>query len=242
MIWGSLQLAKQTTVCFVVSVAFAVAIPFMMGGFGVWPAIGVFLAFWVFLLAGYLAWHDSRYAGSFLAGLRRQSSAWWGMQLAHVGLGVTVLGITMVMGYQAERDVRMLPGDVVTVRSTTFRFNGVSESRGPNYLSKKADMSVIENGVETGHLYPEKRDYFSSRGMPMTEAAIRHGITGDVYVSLGNPTSDGGWVVRAYSKPFVLFIWIGTLLMALGGVFAMSDRRYRRHGNTPAADKGVETP
>ena len=139
----------------------------------------------------------------------------------------------MVMGYEAERDVRMVPGDVVTVRSTTFKFNGVTESRGPNYLSKKGDVTLIEGGREIGHLYPEKRDYFSSRGMPMTEASILHRVTGDVYVSLGNPTADGGWVVRAYSKPFVLFIWGGTLLMAVGGLLAITDRRYRKKASKP---------
>lgn len=220
-------LCRELVPAFGLSVVIAAAIPFAMGEFRVWPAVGVFLAFWVLFSIIHEARSDAKNAPGIFAGLKRETASWWGMQLAHLGVGVTVFGIAMVMGYQAERDVRMQPGDVVTVRSTTFRFDGVNESRGPNYLSRTADIAVIEGGREIGRLAPEKRDYFSSRGMPMTEASISHRLTGDVYVSLGNPTSDGGWVVRAYSKPFVLCIWIGTLLMALGGLFAVSDRRYR---------------
>lgn len=222
------HLCKELAPAFLISVVIAAALPFAMGEFLIWPSIGLFLAFWTLFAIIHEARSDAKNAPGFLAGLKREPAAWWGMQLAHLGIGVTVFGIAMVMGYQAERDVRMRPGDVVTVRATTFRFDGIAEERGPNYLSRKATITLLENGRETGVLTPEKRDYFSSRGMPMTEASISHRVTGDVYASLGNPTADGGWVVRAYSKPFVLCIWIGTLLMALGGLFAMSDRRYRR--------------
>ncbi|MCG5031432.1 heme lyase CcmF/NrfE family subunit [Mesosutterella sp. OilRF-GAM-744-9] len=229
-------ICRELWLVLLLSVAAAVAVPLAMGSLKLWPAVGAFLAFWVLFSIIHEARAGSRNASSFLAGLRRQSASWWGMQLAHLGIGVTVFGIAMVMGYQAERDVRMHPGDVVTVRSTTFRFDGVTEQRGPNYLSRRADITLIEGGRETGKLHPEKRDYFSSRGMPMTEASIRHRLTGDVYAALGNPTSDGGWIVRVYAKPFVLFIWIGTLLMALGGIFSICDRRYRR--SSRAADAG----
>lgn len=227
------SLVRQMVPSFIVSLIAAVAIPFAMGEFKIWPAVGFFLAFWVFCSIIHEIRVGSRNAKTVSSGFLRHGRSWWGMQLAHLGIGVTVFGIAMVMGYEAERDVRMVPGDVVTVRSTTFKFNGVTESRGPNYLSKKGDVTLIEGGREIGHLYPEKRDYFSSRGMPMTEASILHRVTGDVYISLGNPTADGGWVVRAYSKPFVLFIWGGTLLMAVGGLLAIMDRRYRKKASKP---------
>ncbi len=226
--------ARELLPAFALSVILAVAVPFAMGEYKAWPSIGVFLAFWVLFSIVHDARRVTRNASGFLPGLRRQSASWWGMQLAHLGIGITVFGMAMVMGYQAERDVRMVPGDVVTVRSTTFRFNGVTEARGPNYLSNRGDVTVIEGGKEVAHLYPEKRNYFSSRGMPMTEASILHRFTGDVYVSLGNPTSEGGWVVRAYAKPFVLFLWVGTLFMAAGGVLAASDRRYRKNRGSAA--------
>ena len=225
-----MAVAKSLAIPFAASVVAAVVVPLLMGEFKVWPAVGVFLAFWVFFAIAAEIWASSRHAGSLWRGFARQSLAWKGMQLAHLGIGVTVLGIALVMGYQAERDVRMHAGDVVTVRATVFRFNGMQEQRGPNYISRQADISILENGKETTKLHPEKRDYFSSRGMPMTEAAISHRLWGDVYASLGNPTSDGGWVVRAYVKPFVGLIWIGTILMCLGGIFAACDRRYRRKG------------
>ena len=121
----------------------------------------------------------------------------------------------------------MFPGETVTVADYTFVFNGTKDVRGENYVSVTGDFTVMKDGKEIDRLYPEKRNYFSSRSMPMTEAAIRHSIKGDVYVSLGEPTGDGAWIVRAYRKPFVTWIWWGTLLMALGGFIAMTDRRYR---------------
>lgn len=228
-------LCRELLPAFALAAIAAVALPLVMGEYLVWPSLGIFLAFWVLFAVIHEARADARHAPGLLAGLRRESASWWGMQLAHLGIGVTVFGIAMVMGYQAERDVRMMPGDIVTVGPATFRFDGVNESRGPNYLSREATITLLENGREIGRLTPEKRDYFSSRGMPMTEAAISHRLTGDLYAALGNPTSDGGWVVRAYSKPFVLCIWIGTLLMALGGILAICDRRYRAKSASKAA-------
>ena len=102
----------------------------------------------------------------------------------------------------------------MTVAGYTFTFNGVETVRGPNYTADRGDFTLSVNGRELQHLYPEKRKYYSSNSMPMTESAIRHSITGDVYVSLGTPTNDGGWVVRAYYKPYVTWIWWGCIIMA----------------------------
>ena len=150
------------------------------------------------------------------------------MLIAHLGVAVFIIGVALVKGYQAERDVRMFETDTVTVAGSTFTFNGVTTARGENYTADRGDFTLSRDGVEIDHLYPEKRKYFSSNSMPMTESAIRHSLTGDVYVSLGVPSSDGGWVVRVYSKPFVTWIWFGTIIMSLGGLIAASDRRYRR--------------
>ena len=99
--------------------------------------------------------------------------------------------------------------------------------RGPNYTATRGDFIVTKDGKEIAKLHPEKRNYYSSRSMPMTEAAIKHSIDGDIYVSLGEPVGDGAWIVRAYRKPFVTWIWWGTILMSLGGFIAILDRRYR---------------
>ena len=103
----------------------------------------------------------------------------------------------------------------------------MTSTRGANYTADRGEFVLSRDGKVLETLHPEKRKYFSSNSMPMTEAAIRHSITGDVYVSLGVPTSDGGWVVRAYSKPYVTWIWFGCIIMSIGGLWAASDRRFR---------------
>ncbi|HYR05915.1 MAG TPA: cytochrome c-type biogenesis CcmF C-terminal domain-containing protein, partial [Gallionella sp.] len=144
---------------------------------------------------------------------------------------------------ETERDVRMDVGDTVHAGGYEFRFNGVTEMQGPNYVAAQGRVSVSKNGQLITELFPEKREYNAS-GMPMTEAAISTGWLGDLYVSLGEPIPDskGAWAVRVYIKPFVDWIWAGCLLMALGGVLAISDRRYRLHrkagaGNCNGGDK-----
>ena len=136
----------------------------------------------------------------------------------------------MVGAYQAEKDVKMEIGDTVSVGGYTFRFNGVRAQQGPNYRALVGDLDLIRDGRTLRKMFPEKRFYLAS-SMPMTEAAIDSGLLRDVYVSLGEPIDkarpDAAWAVRVYHKPFVDWIWGGCLLMALGGLLAMSDRRYR---------------
>ncbi len=211
-----------------VAVVTALIVPFVMGRWSPWISFGLLLAFWVFTSSFVsIKEHTRNIRGSILTKLGAQSRAFWGMTLAHVGIGVFIIGVTLVKGYQTERDVRMMVGDIVTVGGYTFKFNGVTEVQGPNYVAARGTFDLSKNGKVLRELHPEKRNYFSNRAMPMTEAAIDSSIIGDVYVSLGEPTADGGWIVRAYYKPFVTWIWGGCLLMALGGLFALSDRRYR---------------
>jgi cytochrome c-type biogenesis protein CcmF len=155
--------------------------------------------------------------------------AWWGMQLAHLGIAVFVVGVTIVKGFETEKDVRMESGDTVAIGQYSFRLAGVRESAGPNYTAVVGDVELVRDGRMIEVLHPEKRVYFSSSN-PMTDAAIWSGWGRDLYVSLGEPLDgriDGAWSVRVYDKPFVNWIWGGCLLMALGGLLAMSDRRYR---------------
>jgi cytochrome c-type biogenesis protein CcmF len=148
------------------------------------------------------------------------------MQLAHLGIAVFILGVTLVKGFEVERDVRMDVGDSVTVGSYAFKFEGTSEVHGPNYTGARGKVEVTRNGKYVEHLSPEKRIY-NVQKMPMTEAAIDSGILGDLYVSLGEPVANGAWSVRIYSKPFITWVWGGCVLMAIGGLVALSDRRYR---------------
>ncbi len=148
------------------------------------------------------------------------------MLLAHFGVAVFVTGVTLVKGYDSERDVRMEPGDVVELGGYTFRLDGVRDVQGPNYVAARAQIQVSRHGRAVTTLYPEKRIY-TVQNMPMTEAAIDTGFTRDLYVSLGDAVSATAWLVKVQHKPFIDWIWGGCLLMALGGALAASDRRYR---------------
>ncbi len=194
-----------------------------MAAFGYWMAAWIVLTSVVQIRA-----QIRNSSGSVLARLAAQPRGWWGMTLAHLGVAVFIIGVTSVRGYEVERDVKMSPGDTVSVHGYTFRFDSVGERRGPNFNAARGTVTLLKNGKEIDVLHPEKRIYFAQSQMPMTEASIRTGITGDVYVSLGEPVEPAGsWTVRVYYKPFVTWIWGGCVLMAIGGFMAASDRRYR---------------
>ncbi len=230
-------LARELAWCLVAAIVAGAAIPLLMGEFGHWVFLGCTSAMFVFFAVIQTFRHQIRnQPGNVFARLMRQPRAFWGMQLAHIGVAVFIIGVALVKGYQSERDVRMYEGETVTVAGYTFTFNGIETVRGPNYTADRGDFTLSVNGRELQHLYPEKRKYYSSNSMPMTESAIRHSITGDVYVSLGTPTNDGGWVVRAYYKPYVTWIWWGCIIMAAAGLWAASDRRYRRRKQKNEAD------
>ncbi|MDH4234253.1 MAG: heme lyase CcmF/NrfE family subunit [Gallionella sp.] len=231
------ELAQRVRWAFGSSLLIALLLPLVMGKWTALIALGVLLAFWIFTTVALSLRERLAGRGNFKQRLLGQSLSYYGMQLAHVGLAVTIIGVTMVKGYETERDVRMNVGDTVQAGGYEFRFNGVTQAQGPNYMAGKGSISVSKNGKLVTEMFPEKRQYNAS-GMPMTEAAIDTGFLGDLYVSLGEPIpdSDGAWSVRVYIKPFVDWIWGGCFLMVIGGVLAISDRRYRIHRAT-AGDK-----
>jgi cytochrome c-type biogenesis protein CcmF len=187
------------------------------------------LAFWVFTTTLLnLRQRLKGREGSLGVRIKSQSRSYYGMLLAHLGVGVFIIGVTMVKGYETERDVRMNVDDTVQAGGYEFRFDGVRDQDGPNYKASQGRVTVSKNGEVVTQLFPEKRVYNAS-GMPLTEAAISPGLLRDLYVSLGEPipNSNGAWAVRIYIKPFVDWIWAGCLFMALGGMLAISDRRYR---------------
>jgi cytochrome c-type biogenesis protein CcmF len=152
--------------------------------------------------------------------------AWWGMVIAHLGIAIFTLGVTIVKGFESEIAVRMAPGDVAHLAGYDFTFNTVKEIQGPNYTASRGEIRVSKNGVERTVLESEKRLY-TVTNMPMTEAGISPALIHDLYASLGEPLADGAWSVRIYHKPMVEWIWFGCLMMAFGGLLALSDRRYR---------------
>jgi cytochrome c-type biogenesis protein CcmF len=147
--------------------------------------------------------------------------------MAHLGVAVFVVGVTLVKGYESDKDVKMQAGDTVQLAGYVFRLEGVSSVQGPNYTAARAKMLVSRNGKPVTVMYPERRVY-TVQEQVMTEAAIDPAPTRDLYVSLGDPLdANGTWLVKVQHKPFVDWIWGGCLIMALGGLLAASDRRYR---------------
>jgi cytochrome c-type biogenesis protein CcmF len=213
-----LTVIKRLWLAGLVAIVAGIAIPLTMGEFTWLASLGFLLAFWV-IASGCLQIIRQVKTG-------RPTRSFIGMQFAHLGIAVFVIGVTMVGAYQEEKDVRMSAGETVSVGGYQIQLQTVKPVPGPNYNAMRGTFLLSKNGVSESTLYPEKRSYFTST-MPMTEAAIDIGLTRDIYVSLGEDLGDQSWAVRVYYKPFVDWIWGGCLLMALGGVLAISDKRYR---------------
>jgi cytochrome c-type biogenesis protein CcmF len=221
------RLLHRVRLVLAASVLAAVVIGMLLAGSGTWMvAAALALAVWVFLttVQGLVA--RLRHKGGVRQALRRLPRGFVGMTLAHFGVAVFIVGVTMASTFNAEKDVRLSPGASQTLAGYDFRFQGVHAVAGPNYQAQRGEVDVYRDGKRVTTLYPEKRVYRVQQ-QPMTEAAIHPGLTRDLYVALGDPLGGGDWAVRLYVKPFVRWIWLGSLLMALGGVLAASDRRYR---------------
>jgi cytochrome c-type biogenesis protein CcmF len=226
-----LAMALRLKWAFAVAVASALLLPWTLGRWTPLLSLGVLLAVWVAAASAVnLRERVARLCASTGASarvvLRQLPRGYWGMLVAHFGVAVFIIGVTLVRGYEVEKDVRMNPGDTVSAGGYRFRLEGLKRVQGPNYDATRGILTVTRNERPVTTLYPEKR-FFTVQQMPMTEAAIDTGVTRDLYVSLGEPLPDGAWVVRVYFKPFVDWIWGGAFLMALGGVIAVTDRRYR---------------
>ncbi len=165
--------------------------------------------------------------------LRSPPRSYWGMIIAHAGIGIFVIGVTLVKGMESGSDASMRVGDGLRAGAYHFSFSALNKIQGPNYIAARATFEVTRGDRRVATLYPEKR-YYTVQQMPMTEAAIDRGLTRDLYISLGEATQDGTWGVRIQHKPFVSWIWAGCLVMALGGFLAATDRRYRLRSRKPA--------
>jgi len=221
-----------------ISLAVALLLPLVLGRWSALIASGLWLALWVIAATLLMVVHRLRTApqASWGARLRAQSLSWYGMTVAHLGVAIFILGVTLVKGYETERDLRMAPGDHVAIGGYDFTFRGTREGPGPNYNAVRGEFEVRRAGSPQVLMVmePEKRQYRAT-GMVMTEAAIDSGIARDLYVSLGEPVENGAWGVRVYHKPFVDWIWGGCFVMAIGGALALCDRRYRSRRAAAAA-------
>jgi cytochrome c-type biogenesis protein CcmF len=221
-----------------ISAITAIVLPLLLGNLTPMIGLGLFLAFWVFASSAELVYQRLRKSeGGLLAGIAASSRSWWGMVIAHLGIAVFVLGVTVVKGFESEIAVKMHPGDVAHLAGYDFRFDGVESRNGPNYTASHGQIHVSKNGVLRTVLEPEKRLY-TVTNMPMSEAGISPHLIHDLYASLGEPLDGGAWSVRIYHKPMVEWIWFGCLMMAFGGLLAMSDKRYRLNKQAKSAAAG----
>jgi cytochrome c-type biogenesis protein CcmF len=198
---------------------------------GILAWLGIAGAAWLF--AGSVAWPLRRLRGSgSAAGFTRAETA---MTLAHIGVAIFLVGISLTNSTMAEKHLRMAPGERFQLDAYEFTFTGIRPVQGPNYIADEGEFIVTKDGQEVARLFPQKRRYGRDDQI-MTEAAIDPGLTRDLYVSLGEPL-DGGqaWAVRLYHKPFVRWIWLGALFMTVAGLFAAGDRRYRKVKQTATA-------
>ena len=194
-----------------------------------WSAfIGLSLASWTTLGVAMGIYDRLRHKANKWQALIDQPLGVWAMSLAHFGIAVFIVGVTLVSTYSQEKDIRLAPNESLHLAGYDFLFHGVKPTEGVNYDANQGHFTVTKNQALVAELYPQKRIYRAS-GMPMTEAGIDAGVTRDLFVALGEPLgSDGAWALRIYYKPFVRWIWMGGVFMALGGLLAVMDKRYRR--------------
>ncbi len=187
-------------------------------GLGAWVVFGALTELWQRAGRGAL--------GARLGRIARLPRADWGKAVAHAGFGVTVFAVAAMMAWQVE-DIRIMNvGESFDLRGYSVTLAAVEKETGPNYFTTKAAFDITRDGAAVATVYPEKRVY-PVAGMPTTEAGIDYGFTRDLYLVIGDAQANGSWAVRSYFKPFANWIWGGAILMALGGVISLADRRYR---------------
>ncbi|RRU23514.1 heme lyase CcmF/NrfE family subunit [Stenotrophomonas sp. 278] len=182
--------------------------------------------------AAWVTFGTARFVWSRLRGNGRFNAEMVGMLLAHFGVAVFLVGALLVEALNVQREIALAPGQQIEIGRYAFQFEGVDHQQGPNYVADRGHVRVFASEREIALLHPEKRAY-ASGGQVMTEAGIHARVSGDVYVALGEPLGNNAWALRVHIKPFVRWIWLGALLMALGGFVTAADRRFRRIKELP---------
>lgn len=223
------ELVKRLRWPFVIAVVLAIGVgAALWNGASVGTIAGASLAVWVMVTA----WSElARRIRQAPAGRRfKLSRGIWGMSLAHFGAGVLLLGVTAASTMSSYLDISLHPGQSASVAGYHFKFLSAHDVSGPNYQGTSGTFRVTHDGQRIAVLQPQSRVY--KGGMPTSESAISWKPTRDIYVAMGRPVGDHSWSVRLQVRPFVRFIWFGGLLIALGGVLALTDPRYRRRRDT----------
>ncbi len=224
------EIRQKSIAALTVSILFGVVVVFIQDNKSLLESvqifIGVFLTLWVTSLTLTDFYYQSKTKKGFNP--NKISASYYGMYFAHLGLAAAVLGIVLSSHLSEEQNVRIGPGQTVHVSGYDIYFNAINAINGPNYRAMQGEFFISENGQQIAVLKPEKRRYLAS-GQTMTEAAIDPSLRRDIYVALGEPLKGSpDWAVRIYVKPFVRMIWFGGVLMVIGGLLALSDRRYRK--------------
>jgi cytochrome c-type biogenesis protein CcmF len=228
---------------FLASLTFGMIWPLFVGSWSFLAGIGAFLGLWIIgsslkdLVERLLPRAGSSQGLGTRA--RRLGRSYVGMQFAHIGVALVVIGITFVLGYDDERDVRMVVGEKVEVGGYAFRLDALERIQGPNFEADQATVAVYKDGRRMTTLRPQMREYYS-QNQPMAQTSLHRGFFRDLYVNMGEPLPGNAWVMRVYYKPYMNWVWAGAILMGLGGFLAASDRRYRvrvrREEDLPDAD------
>lgn len=227
---GLAETFKKLLKILVIGLVIGTALPFVVAGkTSILVVLGISLGAWSICAALYYLFRNVFRKEAKLSSFQRFKkipSATYGMVVAHIGIGIFVFGVTFVGAFEQEKEVPMRIGEKVEMAGYEFGFNGIKNVQGPNYSSKQASLNVYKNDKLIATLLPEKRTYLVQES-PMTEAGIDTGFLRDVYVALGEQIDNEAWGMRLYYKPFIQWIWLGAALMALGGLLAALDKRYR---------------
>lgn len=232
------ELRKQMPWLWTVSIVFGGMFPyFYEGEFNPSVTLGMTLACWIMLVVIKAVVNQAKTAqGNY--DFSRIGLSHLGMTAAHLGIAITVVGVTIVSVYEMERNVRMTPGSSVESHGYIIEFDGIKIVQGPNYKAQQGQFRLLRDGELIAHLKPERREY-TVQTMGMTEAAIDPGLFRDMYLALGDPLEQGAWAVRVHYKPFVRWIWLGALFMAFGGLCSILDKRYRVKRSIPEQAKNA---
>ena len=224
-----LDIAQKLQWAAAVSAITAIIAPFVLRNWTPLIGFGLFLAAWIITtsMTQLIDRARSNHERAWWQNLLAQPASFYGMVMAHLGVAFFIIGVTGVRGFESEQDLRMSVGSTAQLSGYDFELRALNPLQGPNYQAMQGQFIVKQNGQAIAMMAPEKRLYDSSQ-MPMTEAAISVGLTRDLYISLGEQLNERDWSVRIHIKPFVDWIWGGCFVMALGGLLAITDRRYRK--------------
>ena len=244
------MLLQKGMVPFLISLSAALILPLFLAEsiswatYSITAVITLGASFWVVTMSLEDLWQKldrgSSKQSSRLKNLTKLPSSYWGMQVAHIGIAVCALGVGLSSVYDVQKDVRMVPGDRAEVAGYEFTFDSLDFVQGPNFGASRAQISAYKNDRLVAVLHPEKRKY-EARNQVMTEAALDAGLTRDLYVSLGEPLKGDAWAIRLHVKPFVRCIWLGGLMIGLGGLLSVMDKRYRRRRKPSTQSRAAAT-